>query len=140
MVFIATLLSAMAFTGLAAFAYKVVWPYATSGVPPADWSLSTIVIATAAIIAPFAYLGLGVYRQYGTVIADSGISFPALGGRQSMAWSEITRVGVRGHELLFHTADRKFVLNTLYFADRHVLVAFLQSHLPGRVLNGDTAA
>jgi len=111
------------------FGIKVILPYARTGVPPADWSGTTIAIAVAVLVGLYAYLGTTVYQRFATVVSANGVSIPTMRGRRLVSWVEVQRVGIRGHEVLLDTAAGKVVINVFCFVDSKALTDYLQLHL-----------
>lgn len=121
------------------FFLSVVGPYLTSGVPPADWTPLRMLVALAVVVGLFGYLGFTVYQRFGTVISEPGLSVPTLRGRREVPWSDIQRVGVRGHEFLLITPSRTVVVNTFCFTDAENAAAYVQSRLALAAQGGGNA-
>jgi len=111
------------------FGWKVVWPYAETGVAPADWTWPTVSATVVLLAGIYVYLGGMFYQRFATEVSDQGVSLPTFKGRRHVAWSEVHRIGVRGPELLLDAPGGVVVVNVLCFSNSKSVAQYIQAHL-----------
>ena len=121
--------SAMGLGTLGIFGWQVVWPFARTGVAPADWTWPTVFAALLVLVVIYAYLGVTMFRRFATKLSAQGVSVPAIRGRRHVPWSDIQRVGVRGHEILLDAPSGVIVVNVHCFANAKSVGRYIQAHL-----------
>jgi hypothetical protein len=122
-------LGTMGLATVGIFGWKVVWPFASTGIAPADWTWPRVFAALVVMVAIQAYLGITIYRRFSTRLSAQGVSVPTLTGRRYVSWTDVRRVGVRGHEILLDAPSGIVVVNVYCFANAKLVGRYIQAHI-----------
>ncbi len=109
----------------------VVGPSLQSGAMPADWTPLRMLMALAGATLLLGFLGFFLYQRFATIVSESGISVPTLRGREDIAWADIDRVAVRGHDLVLLSSRRKVIVNSACYPNPDKLVSYINTRLAG---------
>lgn len=105
------------------------WQTLFKGPPPPTWDWLKVCLIEAGLLTACVWLGLRLYRLFGTRLSLEGVTVPTLRGSSFVPWSDLKLGTPRGYEIRLEGRGRTIEVNLACYWDAGQVAKFISESL-----------